>query len=413
MADEQMADQMAGQAANGVPVGAFNVQELQQTIIAMQNEIFNLQAAARGVEQGIDAHVQHVVQEEMHRADGRPAPALGKARANPPEEWYGDPKDLPLNDWLAQLQTYFDCTGTEHPRQQVLVAAGCLRGAAGTWWRSRYEESTRGDRDLPFSVHQLVADLRQQFGLIFQNRDFRREWARLRQGGKDVAEYTHRFKQIAMQIEDTNDGEKLHRYIEGLNSRLKVRVETERPRTLDRAIELAAVWEGPLDLRDERYRRSPNRERGRGRNLSRGRSQSRGRSYSRGRSQSGERENDRSYRREYPDYSRTRPQGEPMELGNRSTRVRYDRSYSPDRGRPQTPIRRRPGGAEIAPGRRERDSLRAVRFRPGGAEIAPERRERDSSRAARSRRDVGRRSEDRECYRCGQVGHLAADCQGN
>ena len=368
--------------ADGVPADVYNVQEMQQAIMALQQEVLHLRAAAAGVEQDINAHVQQVVQNQVAAAVAGPAaaanqPAFGRARANAPDNWHGDPNDITLNDWTAQLLTYFECTNTRDPRQQVLVGAGCLRGAAGTWWRTRYDEYLRDGRPLPEDVNQLVADLRLHFGRIYQNADFRREWTTIRQGSKNVADYTHEFKQVAMQVEDTNEGEKLFRYVDGLNSRLKVRVEIERPQTLERAIELAAAWEGPLShYSTERLRSS--------RTSDRLRSSRRNRSVSRHRRH--------SHRREYE----RAPRGDAMELGQRTARVRFredDRTH-----------RRRSGSRGQTP---RRTGTRTADYQPRSAMKA------DSAR--RTNADIGaRRAETRRCFRCDRVGHLAADCrQGN
>lgn len=375
---------MADHMAEDAPARAYNMGEMEQAILDLQQEVLRLRAAAATVEQDVNRHVHQLMGQHIagmaQPVPGVPAApaALGRARANAPDEWTGEPRDIPLNDWWAQLQTYFECTGTDDPRQQVLVAAGCLRGAAGTWWRSRYEEMISAGRAVPATVQELINDLRTQFGRIYQNVDFRREWTQLRQGGKSVAEYTHRFKQVVMQIEDTNDGEILFRYIEGLNSRLKVRVEIERPATFERAIELAAAWEGPMNYHDHtQRRRSPRREGGsRYRRGDKRRSRSKGRSY-------------RDERTRYPHYydrNRNYSRGDAMELGQRTTRVRFEDERSGSRGKPRSNSRPK------TPMRNTRNYGR-------------------SSSAGRTRVDIGKRAETRECYKCGRVGHLAADCR--
>lgn len=375
--------------ADGVPAQAFDMQEMRRAIMEMQQEILTLRAAAAVVEQDVNAQIQHAVQHHVAAAAQAPAAAyapaaLGRARAKAPDEWKGDPTDISLNDWLAQLNTYFECTDTQDIRQQVLVAAGCLRGAAGTWWRTRYEEYINEARPLPATIAELIAALRRQFGRIYQNADYRRDWTALRQGGKDVAEYTHQYKQIVMHIEDTNDGEKLFRYVEGLNQRIRVRVEIERPRNLERAIELAAAWEGPISHADADYRRQGRRVEGRrseGRRTdhrhSERRSRSRGRRNERGR-----------YRGHY-ERPRYTPQGDPMELGQRRVRFDTSRSRSHDRSR------------SSSRGTSSRDRSKT----PGKGIL------RRPSDAEGSRAEGSRRAETRECFRCGRRGHLAVNCR--
>lgn len=359
--------------ADGIPANPYDMQEMQRALLTLQQEINTLRAAAAGVEQDINAHVQQVVQQQLAAAAPAPA-ALGRARANAPEEWRGEPRDISLNDWMAQLSTYFESTGTTDLRQQVLVAAGCLRGAAGTWWRTRYEEYINDGRMLPANIDELSTALRRQFGRIYQSADYRREWNALKQGSKDVAEYTHQYKRIVMHVEDSNDGERLFRYVEGLNSRIRVRVEVERPRTLERAIELAAAWEGPLshhaEAESRRYDRRSDRRRSDRRSSDR-------QSYNRGRRSSRER-----YRRPF-DRHRYAPQGDPMELGQR--RVRFSTSQGRSRSS-------------------SRDSRPRARSQTPGRGILKR------ADAERTRAESSSRAETRECFRCGRRGHLAASC---
>ena len=191
-----------------------------------------------------------------------------------------------------------------------------------------------------------------------------------------MTEYTHRFNQIVMHIEDTNDGEKLFRYIDGLNRGIRTRVEIERPATLERAIELAAAWEAPLTYHESDRRHSRRHTRN---------SDRRHHGHRRRRSHSRNRRDDRGRYRRYVDRPSTSGHGDAMELGQRS-RVSFK---EPEGRHRRTQSRERPG--------RSQTPIRSALRR--------------SASADRSRRDVGRRVETRECFKCGKVGHLAADCR--
>lgn len=373
-----MADQDEPQM--GVPADPMNMQAMQQTLHHLQTELQQLRQAAVQVEANVNAQVDHAVQAAVQQV--QPA-ALGRARATPPEPWYGEPDDIPLNEWMVQLQTYFEVTNTRDQQQHVLVAAGNLRGAAGTWWRSRFEASVAGDRELPGDLWQLIEDLRVQFGRVHENRDVRREWARLRQGSRSVTAYTHHFRRLMLQIEDSNPGEKLFRYLEGLNDRLRTKVEVEAPRDLDHAIALAATWEGPADAarrdRNQDGYRSDSRSRNRRRDGYQGRSRSRGRGRERGRSSSRGRSEERSYYHHAPAPHRNYA-GDRMEIDNvQRNRVHFDaRTPSRERRRSSTPNPRRP----------------AIR---------------SAARASQ----MGDGVERRRCFRCGRQGHLKVNCRAN
>lgn len=240
--------------------------------------------------------------------------ALGRARAAPPEKWSGEPRGISIEDWIYQLYTYFDATGTVDNHQRVLVAAGRLTGAAATWWRTRYQESVAGGRGLPGNLDELFRCLETQFNTPLRQQHYRREWSHCRQGMSSVTEYTHTFRRILLNINDTGPGEALWRYIDGLRERIRAHVRVNNPGSLEDAIALAEIWEGP---RDSEQRTHPSR------NSERYRSRGRGR-YKR-RSRSRERYSPRSYS----------PRVDRMELDSveRKTRFRDEKSRSPSRSR--------------------------------------------------------------------------------
>ena len=123
MADSQPQDQPPVQEAEGL-----NVQELIRVIQTLQIDVQHLRQTldeTQGRENELLQHVENLrVAAPVAAPAGapaapafRPVPALGRARASPPEKWYGDPDDIPLEEWLVQLRTYFECTETEDHRQ--------------------------------------------------------------------------------------------------------------------------------------------------------------------------------------------------------------------------------------------------------------------------------------------------------
>ena len=90
---------------------------------------------------------------------------------------------------------------------------------------------------------QFLTALEAQFGETLLIKRCRKEWARLRQGTKTVRDYVARFRELTLQITDTSEGEKLHRFSEGLTERIRTQVELANPATLDEAVRIAEVWD--------------------------------------------------------------------------------------------------------------------------------------------------------------------------
>lgn len=206
----------------------------------LEQEVHRLHQAAEETRQ----HQQQLQQAQQHQHQGS---GFSQVRATRPEFWSGRANDPPLHDWAFSLRIYFDMTAVGDAQQQVLFAGGLLRGPAKTWWRMRYDEATRGGPTLPPTIPELIDALRDQFGEKHIVKRNRRLWSRLRQGSQTVRQYTAKFREIMLTIDDTNEGEKVHRYTEGLTDRVRVQVELQNPDSLEEAVRIAELWAGPYE----------------------------------------------------------------------------------------------------------------------------------------------------------------------
>lgn len=236
-----------------------NPEQVADMLRAMRIQIDNLAAATATSEERVNIRVQQIVQELQREPAPAPAQAdaiaavvapmagqdrLDRAKAERPEYWSGAYSDPPLKEWKNSLCTYFESTRLYDEQQRVLFAAGLLRGGAKAWWTNRFQEAMEGTRGLPDSTTHLIEELREQFSEESMMRAIRTEWGRLKQAGRPVREYITRFRELMFHVQDSSEGEKIHRFVEGLNERLQVRVDSERPATVNDAFRLAEMWSG-------------------------------------------------------------------------------------------------------------------------------------------------------------------------
>ncbi|GJN35148.1 hypothetical protein PR202_gb23892 [Eleusine coracana subsp. coracana] len=164
---------------------------------------------------------------------------------------------LDADHWLRQTESKFgllDCT--EH--QKVLFAAQQLQGSASAWW-ANYEATLPAGRRLEwnefktaFRAHFIPAALMQRK---------LQEFTDLKQGGRNVLQYSEAFNHLAQYASEYVNTEEKKRYafLRGMNAKLKERLTWQQTGTYNDLVNAAIVQEGAMRQVEEedRKRKAP------------------------------------------------------------------------------------------------------------------------------------------------------------
>ncbi|KAJ1980843.1 hypothetical protein H4R35_000951 [Dimargaris xerosporica] len=109
------------------------------------------------------------------------------------------------NEWLDQLDIYFQINDGIPDRKKILIALNSLRGAAYTWYKAKKNET---NDVVPFeTIATFATSIRAQFQSVTDKQVAEVELASLTQTGS-VEAYDCQFQLLTLHIQDINDGEK-------------------------------------------------------------------------------------------------------------------------------------------------------------------------------------------------------------
>ncbi|GJN39992.1 hypothetical protein PR202_gb29152 [Eleusine coracana subsp. coracana] len=146
---------------------------------------------------------------------------------------------LDANHWLRQTETKFgllECT--EH--QKVLFVSQQLQGSASTWWRN-YEASLPAGRrvewnefKIAFRAHFIPAGLMQRKLQEFMD---------LKQGGRNVLQYSKAFNHLAQYATEyvNTEDKKRYAFLRGMNATLKEHLTWQTTGTYNDLVNAAIV----------------------------------------------------------------------------------------------------------------------------------------------------------------------------
>ncbi|GJN36525.1 hypothetical protein PR202_gb25390 [Eleusine coracana subsp. coracana] len=164
---------------------------------------------------------------------------------------------LDADHWLRQTESKFgllECT----KHQKVLFTAQQLHGSASAWWAT-YEAS------LPAGHHMEWNDFKAAFHAHFipaglMQRKFQ-EFMDLKQGGRNVLQYSEAFNHLAQYAAEYVNTEEKKRYafLRGMNATLKERLTWQTTGTYNDLVNAAIVQEGAMRQVEEedRKRKAP------------------------------------------------------------------------------------------------------------------------------------------------------------
>jgi len=175
-----------------------------------------------------------------------------RARSSSPSSHRGDKPRLPappafdgrtaggVDVWLRELRKQFAWygAGMQAEADRIRFGSAHLSGVALDWW-----ESIEGKQ--PVSWSSFEDALRTRFQPANSADAARQQLDKLRHlPRQQVHEYTAEFRRLLMAVPKMEEGDRVYRYVSGLQPRLSGLVKLQAPSTLAEAISLAARVDG-------------------------------------------------------------------------------------------------------------------------------------------------------------------------
>jgi hypothetical protein len=201
----------------------------QNTLQAMQARILQLEEHAHQVNRQFETERTRFENELREAKEANSSQSMPPVKIPLPDFYDGHP--LKLNDWLFQIQNFFNLVHIPESKM-VSLAVSLLRGSTLTWWRN-LSPLTR-----PAQFQDFQRALTQQFQIDDETRLARDLLAKLSQNSS-VHSYTETFRSIILQIQDMTDAEAKDRYMRGLKPKIAKEVLLRDCKDLNDMIKIA------------------------------------------------------------------------------------------------------------------------------------------------------------------------------
>lgn len=170
----------------------------------------------------------------------------------PEPKAYGGARDAKeLENYLFDMEQYFEATNIGDDATKITTAAMYLSGDAKVWWRSQ-KADIRAGRLVINTWEELKQRVKRQFFPHNVEEQARRTLCALRQTGS-IREYVQSFQACLLSITDMSEKDKLFFFKEGLKPWARQELQRARVEDLDTAI---AQAESLVDYQSE-LRREP------------------------------------------------------------------------------------------------------------------------------------------------------------
>nr|XP_009779696.1 PREDICTED: uncharacterized protein LOC104228850 [Nicotiana sylvestris] len=207
---------------------ADRVTAMQQTIDDLTDKLNVVNAALQGLLRGGGNQVGGAA---------NPTSATQKLKIPEPKPYSGARNAKEVENFIFDVEQYFDAVGGLEEAKKVATAAMYLQGDAKLWWRVKYEAIKAGEDALE-TWAELKAAIRLQFFPENVEYNSRRKLRELRQT-KSVRDYVREFSALMLSIRDMGDKDKLFTFLEGLKPYARMELQRQRVDTLPKAIQAA------------------------------------------------------------------------------------------------------------------------------------------------------------------------------
>ncbi|XP_070034298.1 uncharacterized protein [Nicotiana tomentosiformis] len=165
------------------------------------------------------------------------APVAQKLKIPEPKPYSGARNVKEVENFIFDIEQYFDVVGGLEEDKKVAIAAMYLQGDAKLWWRVKYKAIKAGEDALDTWEELKAAICLQFFHKIFEY-NARRKLRELHQT-KSVRDCMREFSALMLNIRDMGDKDKLFTFLERLKPYAHMDFQRQRVDTLPKAIQAA------------------------------------------------------------------------------------------------------------------------------------------------------------------------------
>ena len=162
-----------------------------------------------------------------------------------PKSYNGSRNARELDNFLWNLDQYFDAMGMEDDARKIKTAPLFLSDAATLWWRRRHADIERGTCTMT-TWDDFKREIKRQFYPINSEHEARAKLRRLSHKGS-IRDYVKEFSELMLEIPDMSEKESLFTFIDGLQSWAKLEVQRRGPQDLATAI---SIVESLVDFKE-------------------------------------------------------------------------------------------------------------------------------------------------------------------
>ena len=206
--------------------------------------IQSLQQAVRAVDGKID---------ELANRSGPGGMAFGRTKIPEPKPFSGARDSKVIDNFLFDLEIYFEATKIDTDEQRVKVAPMYIEEDAKLWWRTKVEE-IRAGRCVVANWDDFKRELRAQFYPENVWYNSRERITELRHT-TSIREYVRQFSALILTVPDMAEADRVHSFVTGLKPWAKNEVLRRGVRDLGAAITAAESLE---DFSESNVKRKPN-----------------------------------------------------------------------------------------------------------------------------------------------------------
>lgn len=167
-----------------------------------------------------------------------PRPQWGSLKPIRPPTFKGDVgRGSKIEDWLYQVNAYFELVNVSDEACRIQFAASLLEEHAARWYRLRVQSGPPFNNWTEFQ--QALFDFFRPINAVKRARD---KLAELQQTNT-VRLYVQKFTELCLEIPDLNETERLYRFVRGLRLEVRREVDLHDPQNFNEAAKIAERYD--------------------------------------------------------------------------------------------------------------------------------------------------------------------------